>query len=131
MAWLDRQIAAPGPYMVLCTSEGEYIKALRDCGIKHTGEWIKTEHADATCHYVTNASGEAACVICIRPKEKTTAVEIAGLLVHEAVHVWQDYCSRIGEVAPGAEQEAYGIQSIAQKLLAEYATRVATSKRKR
>jgi hypothetical protein len=46
---------------------------------------------------------------------------VAGLLVHEAVHVFQRYCEHIGERRPGAEQEAYGIQAIAQELMQSFA----------
>jgi hypothetical protein len=66
-----------------------------------------------------------ACVVALRVTDGRTAIEIAGLLVHEAVHVWQHYAESIGERNPGAEQEAYAIQAIAQELMAEYARRIA------
>lgn len=118
--WLDRRIAHPGPYLTLCTTETQYRQALKDCGITYAGDWIKTDHADATCHFLHNPKGEAVSIICIRVSSDRTPVEIAGLLIHEAVHVWQDYCDRIGERRPGLEQEAYGIQSIAQELMQAY-----------
>jgi hypothetical protein len=122
--WLDRRIAHPGPYLTLCTSESEYLAAMRGLGIKPIDDWIKTEHADATVHHATSKDGQQASVVCIRVSENRTAVEIAGLLVHEAVHIWQRYCECIGEHTPGAEQEAYAIQSISQELMAAYADRL-------
>lgn len=119
--WLDRRIAHPGPYLTLCTSEQQYLQALKDCGVKPVHDWIKTPHADATVHHMTNQSCDAVAVVCIRVTPTRTPVEVAGLLVHEAVHIWQDYCDRIGETSPGREQEAYGVQSISQELMQAYA----------
>ncbi len=64
-------------------------------------------------------------MVCLRETEGRKPVEVAGLLVHEAVHVWQAYADHIGEAQPGREQEAYAIQCIAQELMAEFARRVA------
>lgn len=118
MKWLDRRIAAPGPGMALCMSEKKYRKAMKHCGIAHPPPWLN-DGADATMHQLTKPSGDVICVVCLRPTDRST-VEVAGLLIHEAVHVWQEYCLRIGEKYPASEQMAYGIQSIAQELMAEY-----------
>jgi hypothetical protein len=64
------------------------------------------------------------CIVGLGSVEGRSPIEIAGLLVHEAVHVWQVYADRIGEKNPGIEQEAYAIQCIAQELMAEYARRL-------
>lgn len=124
--WLDRRIAHPGPYLTLCLTEGEFIAAMRDCGIKRPPDWIKTEAAQATVHHLSNAEGGLVCVVCLREWEGRNPIEVAGLLVHEAVHAWQEYAERIGEHFPGREQEAYAIQSIAQELMAEFARRMGT-----
>lgn len=77
-------------------------------------------HADATTHQAEHKDGSAACIVTLRAWKGRTPVEVAGLLVHEAVHVWQSYCARIGERNPGDEQEAYGIQAIAQELMQSF-----------
>ena len=122
--WLDRRIAHPGPFLTLCLSEDEFNQALDHLRIRERCDWIKTPQADATTHHLISSKFERACVVCLREHKDRNPIEIAGLLVHEAVHVWQDYCERIGERSPGVEQEAYGIQSIAQELMAEYARRI-------
>jgi hypothetical protein len=121
--WLDRRIAAPGPYLALCLSEGEFNEALRSLKSKSWPTWIKNTHSNATTHLLTNENGGTVAVVCIRDWEGRNPIEVAGLLVHEAVHVWQDYCAGIGEHSPGVEQEAYAVQAISQELMAEFARR--------
>lgn len=118
MKWLDRRIACPGPYLALCTSEKQYKKILKHLKIKTNNLWINSK-ANATTHVFDNNSGELCCVVCIDAKHNNK-VEAYGLLVHEAVHVWQEYVQRIGEHTPGNEQMAYGIQSISQELINEF-----------
>ncbi|MEI1687074.1 hypothetical protein V8P55_02170 [Acinetobacter baumannii] len=43
-------------------------------------------------------------------------IQVYGLLLHEAVHVWQIVKRRMGEREPSVEFEAYSIQAIAQDL---------------
>lgn len=50
---------------------------------------------------------------------KFGVVELYGLLVHEAVHIWQQYCDFYGETTPGREQEAYAVQAVFQELAFE------------
>lgn len=49
-----------------------------------------------------------------------TIIEIYGLLLHEAVHIWQRIKLRMGEEHPSKEFEAYSIQHIAQDLFYMY-----------
>jgi len=126
VTWLDRRIAAPGPYLALCLSEEQFHDALRHCGIPAgSAPFLSSTHADATAHVMTNKQNNLVCVVCLGSCEGRSGIEIAGLLVHEAVHIWQNYAERIGETHPGTEQEAYAIQSIAQELMAEYARQTA------
>jgi hypothetical protein len=126
--WLDRRIAAPGPYLTLCLSEAEYEAAMRDLKCKHYGAWISTPQASATTHHLSNHDGNLCAVVCMNDYAGRNPVEVAGLLVHEAVHVWQEYCDWYGEKTPGREQEAYAVQTIAQELMAEFARRAAQAR---
>ena len=120
---LDRRISAPGPFLCLCLSEDEYKAALKDMGVGAVDNWIKTPQANATSHHIASPKG-LACVVCLAGWENRNPIEIAGLLVHEAVHAWQEWCDYYGELTPGREQEAYGVQSVAQELMAEFARRM-------
>jgi hypothetical protein len=42
------------------------------------------------------------------------------MLAHEAVHVKQDICDRIGEEKISSEMEAYIVQAVAQNLMDSY-----------
>ena len=122
--WLDRRISAPGPYLTLCMSEAEFRAALAPLAPPSVPAWM-TRGADATTHFFDNADKKTCAIVCLADPKDRNAIEIAGLLVHEAVHVWQQHALDIGERHPGDEQEAYAVQSIAQELLAEYARRMA------
>jgi hypothetical protein len=122
LRWLDRRVAAPGPFLVLVRSQQEFDAAMRCCRIPVGAPYLKTQRADATTHILFNKRGESVCVVALGTHAKEhTGVEIAGLLVHEAVHIWQEHCLSIGETSPASEQTAYGIQGIAQTLMEEYA----------
>ena len=124
--WLDRRIAHAGPYLALCLSEDEFLAAVKRLRIREYGDWIRTPQADATMHRWTNVlRAGMVCIVCLREWQGRDPVEVAGLLIHEAVHIWQGYAEYIGEHSPGSEQEAYAIQAISQELLAEFARRVA------
>jgi hypothetical protein len=104
-------------------SEAELIAAAKHCKIQHPGEWIGSGFGACTHHWL-NDKQEVVCVVCLNADKCGTPLELAGLLVHEAVHVWQEYCESINESKPGREQEAYAIQGIAQELMMEYARRL-------
>lgn len=121
--WLDRRIAAPGPYLALCLSEAEFRSALKHLRASTESAWVRNAHSHATAHTFEGPRG-LTVIVCIRDWQGREPVEVAGLLIHEAVHIWQQYADHIGERRPGDEQEAYGIQAIAQELLAEFARRM-------
>lgn len=122
--WLDRRIAAPGPYLCLCLAENEYLAAMQHCKRKQPDPWLSTPQSNATTHVLTHTDYGLACIVALGSWQDRDPVEVAGLLVHEAVHVWQEYAAWIGETRPGTEQEAYAVQAIAQELMAEFARRI-------
>lgn len=121
--WLDRRIAAPGPFLALCLNQAQLESACRDLNMV-VPAFFDLPGAKG-CVFAFDGNQGLACIVAVRGHEGRTPIEIAGLLVHEAVHVWQQYADEIGERSPGREQEAYAIQSIANELMAEFARQVA------
>ena len=74
----------------------------------------------ARCEYF-EYDGQFKCLILVADNiDKQSALGIIGLLVHEVTHVWQWIKKVIGEKEPGAEQEAYAMQSMSMELIAMY-----------
>ena len=121
MKWIERSLIV-GPYVTLVLDEQQFHKAMKHCQIhkKDRGSWIKTEHSDATVHFLETPAKEQCCIVAVRVKKDTDPNSVVGILVHEAVHIWQKFSQRIGEHEPSEEFEAYAIQSISQRLIAAY-----------
>lgn len=126
--WLDRALVTSPIYYALCTTqklfEGELrrLKMARDTWPK----FLSTPQSHATTHFLVNPKGSHTCaIVCIHPSDGSrSGAQVAALLVHEAVHIWQEARDNIGEVRPSPEFEAYSIQSISQRLIGEYARQV-------
>lgn len=121
--WLNRRVARLGPYLTLCLTAQEQAHALRGL----TKENIAFPTTGALCTTLVNEkTGDLCCVVALsqQSQDSCEAIEIAGLLVHESVHIWQQHAKDMGETNPGLEQEAYAIQGISQELMAEYARRI-------
>lgn len=58
----------------------------------------------------------AYAVVQLGDTSERNQIEVYGLLLHEAVHVWQKIKKLMGEREPSSEFEAYSIQAIAQDL---------------
>ena len=95
---------------------------MKECKIKKSeaGSWMKTENANATVHTFEHTTGDLMCVVALDISSKPSLDSVIGLLVHEAVHIWQRFKRRIGEDSPSDEFEAYSIQTISQRLIASY-----------
>jgi len=120
--WLGRDVGMPAPRMTLCLSEREYFKALQDLGCSHIKDAWLGPNANASTHTLTKG-GHVATIVCLQDDNRNP-ISTCAVLVHEAVHVWQAYTESIGEDKPSSEFEAYGIQSISERLMIEYARRI-------
>jgi hypothetical protein len=123
--WLNRNLMVSPVYYTLCTTDAMFRKELLrlNVALDQWPRFVSTSHAHATCHFFTLKSAITA-IVCIPVDPKREGVVVAGLLVHEAVHIWQEIRDHIGEKFPSSEFEAYSIQTIAQMLMTEYARQV-------
>lgn len=76
---------------------------------------------DGRCTTFTK-DGKVVVIVTLRDgsENERTVCEVAGLLVHEATHVWQTIREDIGEKDPSPEFEAYSMQAIFQELFSTY-----------
>ncbi len=116
--WCDRRLIVNPYHVALCLSEEAFEATLTEIGVPPNmwPDWIKAPWSDATAHIIEHKDTRLS-VVCMRGWEGRNPIEVAGLLVHEAVHIWQEVCDIIGERHPSAEFEAYSIQAIAQDLM--------------
>lgn len=122
--WLERGLVRSPLHLSLCTTERQFHRQLRHIGIERA-DWppFVSVHANATAHFF-HPEGKAIAIVCMPPAPGRDQLEVVGLIVHEAVHVWQEVLEHIGEHRPSAEFEAYSVQSLAQVLLGEYRRQV-------
>jgi len=117
-AWCNRGMIESPFYTAVCLSEEAFHRALKQMKLpkKDWPSFMQSRYADATVHMFDSGRSHAA-IVCMRGWEGREPIEIAGLLVHEATHMWQEYCEQIGEHSPSKEFEAYGIQALSQSLM--------------
>ena len=106
-----------GSQLVLCTNEQQFKRVLTKT--KQKDDLFLDEGALAITHNFKHEN-DSICVVCMPIYLDMDAADVIGLLVHEAVHVWQFHCEYIGETKPGDEQEAYCIQAITTFLFRDY-----------
>lgn len=105
----------------ICFNDRDFQRELRRMKVPshNWGSWL-TEGALATTHHLTSEKGSRASIVCTPIRPEWEGVEVATLLVHEAVHVVQEYFDWIGESQVGKETQAYAIQSVSAQLMRAY-----------
>jgi hypothetical protein len=116
--WLDRTLVLAPVYIGLCRSAEDLKKEMRRLRIPAADapEFL-SGGATASTMTFSNADNETACIVCIGDVRNHAPTSVAALLVHEAVHVWQEIKRNIGEATPSSEFEAYAIQRVSQTLM--------------
>lgn len=122
MKWLDRD-TVHAPYVTLCLSGKEFLRAAKHCNVGNPGPWLDETRSMAEVHTWEN-NGALTCVVCLHPDALgSDPINVACTLVHESVHIFQRLCDSIGENAPSREFEAYSIERISERLMREFKRR--------
>lgn len=118
--WLDRALIQ-GPYMALFTSEKDFLAECKALNCENPPEFVSSG-AGATVHHLEFPDGREIAMVCMDMAEslKHDKTVTYCLLVHEAVHVYQQVRDWMNEAKPSIEFEAYSIQSISQRLIDDY-----------
>lgn len=133
LEWLDRSLLISPYCYALCLSEEEFDKELDRLNVpkKSRNGWMKTPQANATLHFFDKTDDVGKCaIVCLQKKKGIEVLQVYSILVHEAVHLWQEIKEHIGERTPGAESEAYAIQRISQSLMYSYKEQIAAKKKR-
>ena len=121
--WLDRTLFVNSSHYTLCTTEKQFRQALKHFRVpkKEQPPFVSDAFSNATTHFFENVPNQQkASIVCISDCSDRTFAQIAGLLCHEAVHIWQQTRTDLGETEPSAELEAYAIQNLTQSLIEEF-----------
>lgn len=120
--WLERKLLQGG-YLAFVTSQAEFDAALKDLKLfDHKEEFLPSGYPACT-HTFDNVNGSVACIVAFDMARAALEdpIDVAALLVHEAVHVWQHNESKAGKPGCfGEEGEAYAIQNISAELMQAY-----------
>lgn len=121
MKYLDNSLLIGWVQYALCLDPTEYAKEMKRLNVERPTPFL-IEGKPATTHFLYPKDEDNKCVaiVCLKPETDMDAIAIATLLVHEAVHIWQEECEMMGEDSPGREIEAYAIQRISSNLLRAY-----------
>lgn len=124
--WLNRNLLTGG-YLAFVTSQKEFEQALKDIECTDCNESFLPKGWPACTHHFDNVNGSVANIVAfsMEAAAKEDPIDVAALLVHEAVHVWQNIEKGAGKLGCfGEEGEAYAIQNISTRLMTAYAEKL-------
>lgn len=126
ITWCGRCLMFSPYYYALCTSPQAFQRELRSLGITEKALFLRDKNSGATTHYFegnVKGRGRYCAIVCIYPPALTkfTSIDIAAMLVHEAMHIWRLIRENLGEDSPSTELEAYAMQNISSELMYAYA----------
>ena len=122
--WLDRTLTECAYHYTLVLTEEDFFAELKRIELPEY-RWdifLGNGSPAKTYHFQHDGNNLAVVALDAELAKTKEPIQVAALLVHEAVHIWQRHADAIGSHNDhGDEEEAYAIQSIAQCLMYEYA----------
>jgi hypothetical protein len=117
--WISRALIEL-PHVGLCTTEKRFKRELAKLDLPRE-QWpdFMPREASACVHFL-EYHGKPCMIVCISGWQGRDPVQVAGMLVHEAAHVWQETRRQMNEKFPSDEFEAYSLQHIAQCLMTAF-----------
>ena len=103
----------------LCRTEKAFHKEMKRLRVPRD-QWpgfMGSDVANAAVHFFEQGEGGLLAIVCLGSTKGRSKTEVHGILIHEAVHIWQAIRRTLGEDQPSDEFEAYSVQTIAQKLI--------------
>lgn len=124
--WLDRTLLI-GPRMAFVASPAQFKAAKRRAGVECDDPWLEPGWHACT-HTFRSSGGQLLCIVAVdlETAQQMDPIDVAALLAHEAVHVWQHTADFIGGEL-GREMPAYAIQNISAQLMRAYVAATSSS----
>lgn len=109
--WLDQ--GWQPAFIGFCPTRTAWNREMRKIGVKNE-PWPEAAGTTQTFEQ----KGKLCIIVTLRAEAEAghSRIEIAGLIAHEATHVWQFIRKHMGERDPSVEFEAYSVQAIFQNL---------------
>lgn len=109
--WIDAGYVASSVYIGFVPSAKAWARTM-----KHLAVTSPYPTAAGMCTVLTDKKGTVTCLVTISEDhdkgDLSNGLNITSILAHEATHVFQHLCDKIGEYKPSDEFEAYFIQNI-------------------
>lgn len=119
--WGNRALIVSAYHFGLCTSAEQFRGEMCRLGFpERVHPPFLAEGKSGRVHYFETPEGRQCALVCLGDTEGRSGIEIAALLVHEAVHIWQLIVEDMNEKNPSREFEAYSIQAISLQLMDLY-----------
>lgn len=120
--WLERALISHPHYIALCLRPKDFERELKKLKVPKSERppYHSRPGVDCTVWTIEAKGGKVCSFVNLGPCKGRSREEVYGLLVHEAVHLWQQWRDHAGERAPSIEFEAYAVQALAQNLMQAY-----------